>query len=67
MEIKKKLPRSVKNFLSYSVAAKIVLIFCFLLFCFEAVLHLYPLFWVINNSLKTTEEFVESATALTTT
>lgn len=42
-----------KNFSRYSVGAKAVLIFYFCLFLFEAVLHLFPVYYVVNNAFKT--------------
>lgn len=65
MKANSKKPKWLKKYLSYSLPAKIILAFFFVWFIFECVLHIYPLFWVVNNSIKTTEEFVDSATALT--
>lgn len=43
-----------KKFHNFSFGAKAVLIFYFLLFLFEACLHLMPVFFVLNNSFKNT-------------
>lgn len=51
------------------MGVKIILIVFFLFFVSEAVVHVYPFLWVINNSLKSTSEFNSgvSTSALTTT
>ena len=46
-------------------SVKILLSVLFLYFVIQAVVHLMPMLWVINNSLKTTEEFFESSITLT--
>lgn len=53
--------------MSLSLPAKIALICFFLFFIFEALVHIIPFLWVLNNSVKTTEEFYESSVALTKT
>lgn len=51
-----------------SLGAKIFLSVFFLFFLAQAIVQMYPFLWVINNSLKTLEEFGENSTfALTTT
>ena len=52
--IERKLKESFKNFNRFSPIAKIVLIVYFLLFLFEAIIHLMPVFFVLNNSFKNT-------------
>lgn len=41
-----------KRFTAFSVGARIALVMFFLLFLFEALIHLLPIFWVINVSFK---------------
>ncbi len=55
------------KFLRQPIGVKIALILFFLFFVTEVFIHLTPFFFVINNSLKTTEEYLENSTALTTT
>ena len=45
---------SWKKFAKFSLGAKIVLTFYFVLFVFEAIIHLFPIFFVLNNSFKNT-------------
>ena len=51
------------------IAVKIFLIAFFIFFVAQVVFHAYPFVWVINNSLKSTEEFNSgiSTSSLTTT
>ena len=51
------------------IAVKIFLIAFFIYFVVQAIFHSYPFLWVINNSLKSTEEFNSSSatSSLTTT
>lgn len=56
-----------KKFKSYSLAAKIILIAFFLFFLFEMVLHVFPLLFAVNNSLKTSEEIYNDVMAPTRT
>ena len=67
MNAEGKIKHSVKKFLSKSAGVKIVLILFFLFFVLETVIQITPFLWVINNSIKTTEEIYESSAALTTT
>ncbi len=55
MEKKNKITSALNKFNQYGIGVKIVLIFFFLFFVFEAFISLYPFAWVINNSLR--EEF----------
>ncbi len=57
----------LRKFKNYSLGAKLVLIAFFLFFLFELVLHVFPLFFAINNSLKTSEEIYSDAMAMTKT
>ena len=41
-----------KKFISFSIGARIALILFFFLFVFEAIIHLMPIFWVVNTSFK---------------
>ncbi len=59
--------KGLSKFIGYSLPAKLVLIFFFLFFVAEAIIHLYPMIWAINNSLKTADEYYKSTTAITTT
>ena len=63
----RKRPSLIKKFRELSLVAKIVLVLLFFFFVFEAIVHIYPIFWVVNNSIKTSEEFLDSTTALTAT
>lgn len=56
----------LKKFKNYSWGAKIVLILFFLFFLFQTVLHVFPLLFTINNSLKTAEEIYKDPMAFTT-
>lgn len=58
---------SLKRFAKKSVYIKIVLIAFFILFVLQMILHLLPFVWLLNNSLKTAEEYFNSSIALTTT
>jgi ABC-type glycerol-3-phosphate transport system permease component len=55
------------KFVGYSLPVKLILIFFFLFFVFEAIISIYPFLWAFNNSIKTAGEYYESTTALTTT
>ncbi len=63
MQLKKQLIK----FKNKSLGVKIVLVLFFLFFAVEVFCHLFPMFFAINNSLKTAEEIYESKLALTTT
>lgn len=52
--IKSNIKEAFKRFNRFSIFAKIVLIAYFLLFVFEAIIHLMPVFFVLNNSFKNT-------------
>lgn len=74
MENTKKEPLFIRKFKSalrkwknLGWGVKIFLTLFFLFFVFEAVINLYPFLWVINNSLKSFEEFNEAPTAAMTT
>lgn len=41
-----------KRFAAFSIGARIALVCFFLLFLFEAVIHLMPVFWVVNTAFK---------------
>ena len=56
----------LRKFRHYSWGAKILLIAFFLFFCFEVVLHVFPLLFTLNNSLKTSEEIYKDSMAITT-
>lgn len=57
----------IKRFIHYSWGAKIVLILFFLFFVMQLVIHVYPLLYVLNNSVKTNEEIYQDSMALTKT
>ncbi len=63
--IKKPSVRRKLKFFKYSWGAKIILILGFLFFLAEAIFHIYPFLWAINNSLKTNDEFYSNALAMT--
>lgn len=63
---RKRLP-SVKKFFTFDWKARAFLAFMFVFFLVEAFIHVYPFFWVVNNSLKTSEEIYDSTVALTKT
>ena len=54
MKSKNFITRGIKKFNSFGVGARIVLIVYFLFFLLEALIHLVPIFFVLNNSLKNT-------------
>lgn len=60
---------AINKWKNLSLSVKIFLIAFFLFFVFEVIVQVYPFLWVINNSLKSTEEFnySDSTSALTTT
>lgn len=49
------------------MAEKLAVSLFFIFFAVQFVIHAMPFLWLINNALKTTEEFFESSIALTTT
>ncbi len=57
----------LKKFRQVSFTAKIILILYFIFTLFMLLIHVYPLFYALNNSLKTTDEMSNSVFALTTT
>ncbi len=59
------LKKQLKKFTRTSWGTRIILVLFFLFFLTEAILQFYPFLWVLNNSLKSTEEFYENALALT--
>lgn len=67
--IKTHFSTALKKWKKLGFGVKIFLVAFFLFFVFEAVFQLYPFLWVINNSLKSTEEFNSqlSTSSLTTT
>ena len=54
MKVKKRIVNTWKKFANFSLGAKAVLILYFLLFLVEAIIHLLPVFFVLNNSFKNT-------------
>lgn len=64
-----RLKKAMQKWKNLGLPVKIFLSLFFLFFLFEAVVQLYPFLWVINNSLKSTEEFnyAVSTESLTTT
>ena len=48
-----------------SLSEKITAIVFFSLFIIIAFLNIYPLFWAINNSLKTFEHYMENSFLIT--
>lgn len=50
--LKRNVKTSVRKFNKFSLGAKVVLIFYFCLFVFEAIIHLMPVFFVVNISFK---------------
>ena len=60
MKIINKAKSALKKFKGFSVLAKIVLIVFFLLFAVEAVIHLIPVFFILNNSFKNTYDPLNS-------
>lgn len=71
MEQTKKTMRfqALKKFNQFSLGVRILLIVFFLFFLIEALIQVIPFIWVINNSLKTAEEFnySDNSMALTST
>ncbi len=57
----------LKKFKKMSLLAKIAIAFVFIWSVFQLVIHVYPLVFVLNNSLKTSTEIYESSFALTKT
>lgn len=57
----------IKRFKNHSLGAQIFLLAFFLFFVVELILHVYPIFYVINNSLKTATEIYDDSMALTKT
>ena len=55
----------ITKFKSLHTIEQVTLVLFFLFFVVEAIIHLYPFLWVINNSLKTTAEFADSTMAIT--
>ena len=60
--IKNHLKEGWKKFNRFSLGAKIILVAYFLFFVFEAVLHLMPVFFVLNNALKSSYKPLEAFT-----
>ena len=58
---------ALKKFGKLHAGVKITLILFFLFFLVEAVIHIFPFLWVINNSLKVADEYYENPMALTNT
>ena len=52
--IKNRFKSGWKKFNRFSLGAKIILVVYFLFFTFEAIIHLLPVFFVLNNALKNT-------------
>ena len=52
--IKNRFKSGWKKFNRFSLGAKIILVVYFLFFTFEAIIHLLPVFFVVNNALKNT-------------
>ena len=57
------LQRGIKKFCALQTSSKIILTIMFVFFTVEVVIHIYPILWALNNSLKTGEEFTASAGA----
>ena len=53
-----------KKFLSMPLDKKIILTFMFVFFTLEVIIHLYPLVWALNNSLKEGDEFLVAGAAM---
>lgn len=53
--------RWVKKFCALQISSKIILSIMFVFFTIEVFIHLYPMLWALNNSLKTGGEFTASA------
>ena len=64
-----RLSTALNKWKQLGIAVKIFLVAFFIFFVAEVVVHAYPFLWVINNSLKSTEEFNSgiSTSSLTTT
>lgn len=69
MEKKKIRFHALEKFKNLSLPVKITLALFFLYFLTQAIIHVYPFLWVINNSLKTADElnYASNTSALTTT
>lgn len=69
MEKKKTRFHALEKFNNLSLGVKVTLIAFFLFFLFEAIVQTYPFLWVINNSLKSAEEFnyASNTSSITTT
>ena len=59
--------KKIRRFLKQPPLVKFTLIFFFLFFIAAVIVHITPFLFVLNNSLKTTEEYLENSAALTTT
>jgi ABC-type glycerol-3-phosphate transport system permease component len=57
--------QSVKRFAKQSLLTKIVLILFFCLFLIQFIVHCAPFIWLLNNALKTAEEYFKSSIQLT--
>lgn len=64
---KKKRFRALKKFKNLHWTVKLTLSGFFLFFLIEAIIQVFPFLWVINNALKTTNEYYDSAMAITRT
>ena len=60
MKIKSWAKSAWKKFKGFSFLAKVVLILFFLLFAIEAVIHLIPVFFIVNNAFKDTYDPLNS-------
>ncbi len=59
-ETKESLRLSWKRFKHFSIGAKLLLIFYLLLFVLEAAIHLFPVYYIINNAFKLTYNPMET-------
>lgn len=60
MKIKRFFKSALTKFTRFGFWAKVVLVLYFLLFLFEAIIHLMPVFFVLNNSFKNTYDPLNS-------
>lgn len=60
MKLKNSVKSKLTKFTRFGFWAKVVLILYFLLFLFETIIHLLPVFFVLNNSFKNTYDPLNS-------
>ena len=61
----KALKRALKKFGNLHAGVKITLSLMFLFFLIQAIIHVFPFLWVINNSIKGVEEYYDNPNGIT--